>query len=78
MFEKMQIPVQTLLGASPGFGTQRRYEAPGDLRVETSKTLISIGLVKLGLGTDPKLPVGSQVADKKNSSKNNDCLFVIF
>ena len=78
MFEKIQIPVQTSLGASPGFGTQPRYEALGELRVETSKTVINIGLVKLGLGTDSKLAVGSQIADKKNSSKNNDCFFVIF
>lgn len=77
MFEKIQIPVQTSLGASPGFGTLGE-ESLGELRVETSKTVINIGLVKLGLGTDPKLAVGSQIADKKNSSKNNDCFFVIF
>ena len=29
------IPVQTPLGTRPGFETQSRYEAPGDLRVES-------------------------------------------
>ena len=29
--------VQTPLGARPGIGTQPRYEAPGDLRVENVK-----------------------------------------
>ena len=33
-----RFPVQTPLGARPGLGTQPRYEAPGDLRVELDKT----------------------------------------
>ena len=32
-----RFPVQTPLGAWPGVGTQPRYEAPGDLRVESEK-----------------------------------------
>ena len=32
-----RFPVQTPLGARPGFGTQPRYEAPGDPRVENVK-----------------------------------------
>ena len=39
-----RFPVQTLLGARPGLGTQPRYEAPGDLRVENVKNaVINIG-----------------------------------
>ena len=30
--------VQTPLGAQPGLGTQPRYEAPSDLRVESVET----------------------------------------
>ena len=31
---KTAFPVQNLLGTQPSFGTQPRYEAPGDLWVE--------------------------------------------
>ena len=33
-----RFPVQTPLGTRPGLGTQPRYEAPGDLRVEYVQT----------------------------------------
>ena len=33
-----RFPVQNPLGAQPGLGTQPRYEAPGDLRVEYVQT----------------------------------------
>ena len=33
-----RFPVQTPLGAWPRLGTQSRYEAPGDDRVEIDKT----------------------------------------
>ena len=32
-----RFPVQTLLGAGPGFGTQPSYEAPDDLQVQLNK-----------------------------------------
>ena len=34
LLSNRRVPVQTLLDARPGLGTQRRYEAAGDLRVE--------------------------------------------
>ena len=33
-----KVPVQSLLGGRPGLGTQPRYKAPGDPRVENRKT----------------------------------------
>ena len=33
-----KFPVQTPLGARPGFGIQPRYEASGNLQVEINKT----------------------------------------
>ena len=42
------MPAETPLGTQPGLGTQPRYEAFGDLRVEIVKSLvINIGLVEL-------------------------------
>ena len=42
------FPVQTPLGARPGFETQPRYEAPGNFRVEIEEhTAINIGLVTM-------------------------------
>ena len=42
------LPVQTPLRARPGLGNKFRYEAPGDLQVETDKNaVINIGLVGL-------------------------------
>ena len=43
-----RFPIQTLLGARIGLGTQPRYKAPGDLRVDIDKnTVINFGFVRL-------------------------------
>ena len=34
LLSNRRVPVQTLLDARPGLGTQPSYEAAGDLRVE--------------------------------------------
>ena len=52
----------TPLGARPGFGTQPRYEAPGDVLVESK--------IK-GNGSGPKLAVGLPISSffkKKHST----------
>ena len=36
--KKRKVPVQTPLGTWLGLGTQPRYEAPGDVRIENVKT----------------------------------------
>ena len=42
------FPVRNLLDTRPGLGTQSRFEAPGDLRVETkNNAVINVGLVRL-------------------------------
>ena len=43
-----RIPVQTSLVTRLGFGTQSRYEAPGELSTKSrSRTVINIGVVRL-------------------------------
>ena len=52
--------VQTSLGAQPSFGTQPRYEAPGDLRVKSVEyALINIGFVILSPRKWPKVNHGT-------------------
>ena len=62
-----QGAVQTPLGARPALGTQPRYEAPGDLRVEIVKTqrLTSVSDA-VTLRMAQSWPWGSQIAVKKN------------
>ena len=38
-----RFPLQTSQGTRPGLGARPRYEASGDLRVETNKTVTNIG-----------------------------------
>ena len=46
--ENWKVPSSNPLDARPGLGTQPRYEAPGDLRVEyVQNAVINIGLVRL-------------------------------
>ena len=46
--ESLSSIPETPLSDSPGLGTQTRYEAPGDLRVEVvENAMINIGLVRL-------------------------------
>ena len=54
-----RFPVQTLLGAWPGLGTQPCYKVPGDHRVENVKTVINIGRVKLSTLYWPKVGCGA-------------------
>ena len=43
-----RLPAETPLDTQPGLGTQPRYEALGDLRVEIVKSVvINVGLVRL-------------------------------
>ena len=52
--------VQTPLGARPGLGTQPRYEAPGDPRVElVENAVINIELVRLSSREWPKIARGT-------------------
>ena len=43
--------VQTLLGAQLVIGTQPRYKAPGELRVEIKKRTMTIDFIRLKLET---------------------------
>ena len=72
-----RFPVQTPLGARPGLGTQLRYEAPGDLRVEYVKRRQRLTAGERGCPLDngPKLAVGQpnsslkKIAGYRNSEK---------
>ena len=54
------FPVQTLLGASPGLGTQPCYKAPGNLQLKiVENTVLNIGLVRLFPRKMPKVGRGT-------------------
>ena len=57
------FPVQTPLGTRPDLGTQLRFEAPGDTRVEIVKTqwLTSVSEA-VPLRMTQSWPLGSQTA----------------
>ena len=61
--QNRKVPVQTLLSAMPGLGTQPHYEASGDPQAEIYKTqwVINIGLVRLSPQEWPR--VGRGTAD---------------
>ena len=61
--QNRKVPVQTLLSAMPGLGTQPHYETSGDPQAEIYKTqwVINIGLVRLSPQQWPR--VGRGTAD---------------
>ena len=57
--DQNRFPVRTPLGARSGLGTQPRYEAPGDLRVEyVKRKWLTSGEWGCLLDNGPKLAVG--------------------
>ena len=71
-----KFPAQTPLGARPGFGTQPRYEAPGELQVEISNeyAVINIRLVRLPFWQWPKVDRGAA----KQQLKNKEVIIPVF
>ena len=70
-----RFPFRTLLGTRPGLGTQPRYEAPGDLRVEyVKRKWLTSGEWGCLLDNGPKLAVGKPNSSQKNKNKKNKTL----
>ena len=69
-----RFPIQALLDAWPGLGTQPHYEAVGDLRVEIVQTQ---WLVRLSLREWPKVGRGAAKQQSKKEFESDTAALVL-